>query len=118
MFFAVSCRTAAMIHMESCWIGIESEHITTVVVLAEDSEMLRISGKNLIALYQQQNWRVLHMPVVDFAVPDREELNRTVTDALEYCRCRRAYRDPLLGGNWQNWFVCGMYGKTRAWYDW
>lgn len=59
------------------------ENITTVVVLAEDSEMLRISGKNLIALYQQQNWRMLHMPVVDFAVPDREELNRTVTDALK-----------------------------------
>jgi len=58
------------------------ENITTVVVLAEVNEMLRISGKNLIALYQQQNWRVLHMPVVDFAVPNREELNRTVPDAL------------------------------------
>lgn len=62
----------------------KSEQITTVVVLAEEREMIQLSGRNLIALYQQKNWRVLHMPVIDFATPDLQELKRAVTETLEY----------------------------------
>lgn len=61
----------------------KAEQITLIVVLAEKSEMFGITGRDLIALYQQQAWRVLHMPVKDFAVPYIGDLMQAVSEALK-----------------------------------
>ncbi len=61
----------------------KAEHVTTVVALAEEGEIVRLSGRNLIALYQKQGWRVIYMPVIDFATPEMGVLRESVSKALQ-----------------------------------
>jgi len=59
--------------------------IDTVVVLAEQAEILAQTGRNLSGLYRELGLDVIHFPIMDFGTPDQEELrpvlDRTVRQA-------------------------------------
>ena len=57
--------------------------IAVVVALAESSEIIEKSGRDLLKFYQQQEMGVLHMPVQDYNVPDSSLLVQTVEEALD-----------------------------------
>jgi protein-tyrosine phosphatase len=61
-------------------------NITTVVVLAETSEIHEKSGRDLMQLYQQQKMGVLHLPVKDYGIPDPNLLKQTVNEILDLVR--------------------------------
>lgn len=60
-----------------------SAQISTVVLLAGEREIKRLSGRDLKSLYHCQGWRVLHLPVKDYSVPEVGLLRRTVSSALD-----------------------------------
>lgn len=57
--------------------------ISAVVVLVDIDEMVRIAGRNLIPLYQQQGWNVLHLPIKDYGIPDEDLLSQAVESMLD-----------------------------------
>lgn len=61
-------------------------NISTVVILAETSEITEKSGRDLRKLYLQQGMGVLHLPIQDYDIPDPKLLKQTVTEALDLVR--------------------------------
>jgi protein-tyrosine phosphatase len=56
--------------------------IDTVVVLAEAAEILAQSGRELSALYGNLELNILHLPIMDFGIPNPDKI-RPVIDAAE-----------------------------------
>jgi protein-tyrosine phosphatase len=54
--------------------------IDTIVVLAEEAEILAQSGRNLSAVYEKLGLNVIHLPIEDFGIPSPEAL-RPVLEA-------------------------------------
>ncbi len=60
--------------------------VHVVVMLASDDEALRKAGCDLRERYQAEGLQVIHLPIPDFSVPDREELDRAVEQAIELAK--------------------------------
>ncbi|MEO7858967.1 MAG: protein-tyrosine phosphatase family protein [Nitrospirales bacterium] len=58
----------------------QRQHISMIVLLAEDTECQEKAGRNLKRLYIQDGFKVLHLPIVDFGTPNLESL-RSALDA-------------------------------------
>ena len=60
-------------------------NISVIVLLAEDHECRAKAGRDLKALYAQDGFTVLHLPIVDFGIPKAQDLcialNATVREA-------------------------------------
>ena len=55
-----------------------AERITVIVLLASDAECLLKSGRDLRALYRQEGFEVLYLPIPDFGIPRSEDLEQAV----------------------------------------
>lgn len=64
----------------------QAEGVDTVLVLAEDSEMLKKTGRDLRAFYTTEGLDMLHYPIQDFDVPDNEAINAAVEAVLKRAR--------------------------------
>lgn len=61
--------------------------VTTIVLLASDSECMDKAGRNLRQLYADQGYKVIYFPIEDFSIPpSSEELDRTINKVLECAR--------------------------------
>lgn len=58
-------------------------NISAVVVLAETSEILAKSGRDLRELYLQHGMDILHLPIQDYDIPEKKFLKQAVTEALD-----------------------------------
>lgn len=58
------------------------EKVSTVVMLVSDQEALEKCGCKLKRFYLDNGIRVIYLPVADFCVPDRDELNSSVEAAF------------------------------------
>jgi protein-tyrosine phosphatase len=56
--------------------------IHTVVMLASDEESIQKTGRNLRQFYHQAGLRVIHLPIVDYSIPDGAALAQAVEAAL------------------------------------
>lgn len=61
--------------------------ISVVVLLVEDSDCVTKTGRLLRRFYEARGLQVIHLPIPDFHIPDREALRRTVLQAIEKARC-------------------------------
>jgi protein-tyrosine phosphatase len=64
--------------------GFWAEQITVIVLLASDAECLQRTGCHLQTLYRQAGFQVLYLPIPDFGVPSREDLEGVVKSAFDY----------------------------------
>lgn len=64
--------------------GYKQENISVVVVLATMEELVRRSGQNLIDEYAEEGFRVIHLPVPDFGLPERVSLEAAIDSLLDY----------------------------------
>ena len=62
------------------------EQITLIVLLASDDECIHKAGRHLRTLYQQEGWQVLSLPIPDFGVPAKADLERAVQSTIEQAR--------------------------------
>ncbi|MFZ6031327.1 MAG: protein-tyrosine phosphatase family protein [Chloroflexota bacterium] len=57
--------------------------VSSVVLLAGREECLARSGRDLPTFYAEHGLDVIHLPIADFSVPDRDALSRAVDAALQ-----------------------------------
>jgi len=57
-----------------------------IVLLAEDEECMERTGRNLKALYLQEGFQVIHLPIPDFDVPSKEDLEEVVKKTVEHAQ--------------------------------
>ncbi|MCS6286389.1 MAG: tyrosine-protein phosphatase [Nitrospira sp.] len=64
-----------------------NHHVSVIVLLAEDHECKEKARRDLRALYTQDGFTVVHLPIVDFGIPNaqalRVALDATVSEAQE-----------------------------------
>jgi len=54
-----------------------------IVLLAEEEECMERTGRNLKSLYLQEGFQVIHLPIPDFDVPLKEDLEEAVKKTLK-----------------------------------
>src|SRR5262249_20015430 len=62
------------------------EQIAVIVLLASDEECLHKTGCNLRALYLKEGLQVLYLPIPDFGVPTRDDLEQAVQHTIAYAQ--------------------------------
>jgi protein-tyrosine phosphatase len=62
------------------------EQIGLIVLLASDEECLHKTGCNLRALYLKEGFQVLYLPIPDFGVPTKDDLEQTVQQTIAYAK--------------------------------
>jgi protein-tyrosine phosphatase len=62
------------------------EQIAVIVLLASDEECLNRTGCNLRALYLKEGFQVLYLPIPDFGVPTKDDLEQTVQQTIAYAQ--------------------------------
>jgi hypothetical protein len=60
------------------------EQITVIVLLASDEECLHRTGCHLRALYLKEGFEVLYLPIPDFGVPAKDDLEQIVQQTIAY----------------------------------
>ena len=68
------------------WDAFKHNRVGGVVLLAGDDECLRKSGRDLRAFYLSEGLVVVYLPIPDFGVPSKPELERAVESALQHAR--------------------------------
>ena len=56
----------------------QAASVSVVVLLVSDEESLAETGRNLRQHYQQHGMQVIHLPILDFSVPELAELQAAV----------------------------------------
>ena len=62
------------------------EQIAVVVLLADENECLHKAGRNLRAFYLQEGLTVLYLPIPDFGVPTKDDLEQAVQHTMTYAQ--------------------------------
>jgi len=62
------------------------EQIAVIVLLASDAECLHKTGCNLRALYLKAGFQVLYLPIPDFGVPTKDDLEQTVQQTIAHAQ--------------------------------
>jgi len=62
------------------------ERCSLIVLLAEEGECIERTGRNLRSLYQQEGFQVIHLPIPDFDVPSRGDLEEAVKKTAEHAQ--------------------------------
>jgi protein-tyrosine phosphatase len=60
--------------------------IAVIVLLASDEECLHKTGCHLRALYLKAGFQVLYLPIPDFGVPTRDDLEQAVQHTIAYAQ--------------------------------
>ena len=64
--------------------------ISVIVLLAEDEECKHKANRDLRALYTQDGLTVVHLPIVDFGVPNAGDLQAAVNATVREAQAGRA----------------------------
>ncbi|MDY6867383.1 MAG: dual specificity protein phosphatase family protein [Chloroflexota bacterium] len=60
--------------------------VDTVVMLTEEEEMRRVTGRNLRNIYHEMGFDVIALPVEDFSIPEEEPFRKVVGEVLAKAR--------------------------------
>jgi len=60
------------------------ENGSLIVLLAEEDECVIRTGLNLKSLYLNQGFQVLHLPIPDFNVPSKKDLEEAIKKTVEH----------------------------------
>lgn len=58
--------------------------VSMIVLLATEEESTKITGKNLLDLYPRLGYRVIHLPIRDFDVPELDGVREVVDEVVSY----------------------------------
>lgn len=77
---------------------IKSQNVHTIVLLTESFEYFQQTGEDLKAFYEEEGFEVLHLPIADFGVPNREELDKLLEQILDRLLNRKSVAIHCLAG--------------------
>jgi protein-tyrosine phosphatase len=63
--------------------------ISVIVLLSDDEECLRKTGRNLRTLYENEGFDVIYLPIPDFGVLSIEDLKQAVLETIQQARAGR-----------------------------
>jgi atypical dual specificity phosphatase len=63
---------------------IKQNGISVIVLLTEDFECRDNTGDDLRRFYIEEGFEVLHLPIVDFSIPDRTTLEDTLDKTMDH----------------------------------
>ena len=66
-----------------CLSEFKSKGIQVIVLLVENEECLRITGRNLVSLYKKEGYEVIHLPIPDTGVPSLKNLDHASNLVIE-----------------------------------
>jgi protein-tyrosine phosphatase len=75
-----------------------AEQIAVIVLLASDEECLHKTGCHLRALYLKEEFQVLYLPIPDFGVPTKDDLEQTVQQTIAHAQAGRHIAIHCSGG--------------------
>jgi atypical dual specificity phosphatase len=58
--------------------------IAVVVMLVGVQESIRRAGRNLLEVYSEEGFKVIHLPIPDFGIPSKESLDVAIDALLDY----------------------------------
>jgi protein-tyrosine phosphatase len=67
----------------------QENKISVIVLLAEEQEILKRTGRDLKTLYLRGGLEVIHLPIPDFDVPKKEDLKRVLDLTVLHARTGR-----------------------------
>jgi protein-tyrosine phosphatase len=88
------------------------ELITVIVLLASDDECLHKTGCHLRALYHNAGFQALYLPIPDFSVPIKDDLEQAVQHTIAYAQAGHHIVIHCSAGHWADWTVYGLSGKA------
>ncbi len=68
---------------ESVYPSFKNSGISVIVMLTEDTENMLRARRNLKSFYIDEGLTVLHVPIIDFSVPLKQDIAPVVTKAVE-----------------------------------
>ena len=60
--------------------------VSMIVLLASDEECLRITGRDLRSIYNEEDFEVQYLPIPDFSTPEVDDLREAVQQVLSHSR--------------------------------
>ena len=60
--------------------------VSIIVMLTSDEESLRITGRELRSMYEEEEFEVQYLPIPDFSTPEAEDLREAVQQVLTHSR--------------------------------
>jgi protein-tyrosine phosphatase len=67
----------------------KEKNISVIVLLSDDEECLRKTGRNLRDLYETEGFDVIYLPIPDFGVLSIEDLKGAVLETIRQARAGR-----------------------------
>ena len=61
-------------------------NITVIVILASVAECIQKASKDLPDLYKMDGFQVIQLPIGDYSVPTKDELNKVLSTIIEYAQ--------------------------------
>ena len=61
----------------------KQEKGSLIVLLAEEAECMERTGRNLKSLYLKEGFQMIHLPIPDFDVPSKEDLEEAIKKTVE-----------------------------------
>lgn len=62
--------------------------VSLIVMLVSDEESFRVTGRNLLEIYQAKGFKVIHLPIQDFSVPELAEVREAIPSVLSHSQSR------------------------------
>src|SRR4030042_6299813 len=69
-----------------CLLEFKREKGSIIVLLAEEAECRERTGRHLKSLYYQEGFQVIHLPIPDFGVPSKVDLEGTVKKTVKHAQ--------------------------------
>jgi len=73
----------------NCLTQFKLQNVTVIVLLAEKEEYLERTGRNLESIYKQEGFQVIHLPMPDFGVVPKRELEEAVEETINHAKAGR-----------------------------
>ena len=86
--------------------------IETVIVLAEEREIIAQTGRNLINFYKELGLNVDYAPIIDFGVPDANAMRATIEAMLNEARDGKNIAIHCNAGKGRTGVVAACLAKT------
>jgi protein-tyrosine phosphatase len=62
----------------------EDHHVSMLVVLAGEEECRRRTGRDLLQIYRDNGFEVIHLPIRDFSVPGLDDVRGAISEVISH----------------------------------
>ena len=69
-----------------CLLQFKREKGSLIVLLAEEAECMERTGRNLKSLYLKEGFQIIHLPIPDFDVPSKEDLEEAIKKTVGHAQ--------------------------------